>query len=428
MKMTKDYTFYPTLNVLESKEETQFRKEVRQWVLEKVYPEADRVEHEKLFPRHLFKEMGDRGYLKVLFPKSIGGTEKGIKYGIILADEISWCMRALTAALDCSIFCSIPIIRFGSEEQIKKYLPGILSGERIGAIGMTEPGAGSDVIGSMRTLAKRDTNGDYVINGEKRFITNGSEADVMTLWAITDPNVPGHIGMSAFIVDMEEAQKKGLEIVGDFNLMGVYGLKNTYMKFNDLKLPKENLLGQEGLGTKILLDELDSERTLAAAGSCGLARRAIEIAAKHANKRIQFKQPIRYFEEISFKIADMAIKLEAARNLVYQAACTIDAGLNASKIGAIAKVYASDIAFECAHTALQICGGLGYMKGEWNEKQGKYLLPNGSQAYVAERIFRGSRLSSIVAGTNEILRYLIQREVFHEMALKKPAESNNWGD
>jgi len=420
-----DYMFYPTRNVLESEEETKFRKEVRKWVLEKVYPEADRVEHEKLFPRHLFKEMGNRGYLKVLFPKSIGGTEKGIKFGIILADEISWCMRALTAALDCSIFCSIPIMRFGSEEQIKKYLPGILSGDSIGAIGMTEPGAGSDVIGSMRTIAKKDANGDYIINGEKRFITNGSEADIITLWAITDPSVPGHVGMSCFIV---EKDFEGLEIVRDFNLMGVYGLKNTYMKFNNMKVPKENLLGKEGMGTKILLDELDSERTLAAAGATGLARRALEIAARHANKRIQFKKPIRNFEAISFQIADMAIKLETARNIVYQAACTIDAGLNASKISAIAKVYASDIAFECAHTALQICGGLGYMKGEWDEKSGKFLLPDGSQAYVTERIFRGSRLSSIVAGTNEILRYLIQREVFHEMQLKRPSESDNWGD
>ena len=423
--MMSDYSFYPTVNVLESKEETEFRKEVRDWVLEKVYPEADRVEHEKMFPRQLFKEMGDRGYLKVLFPKSIGGTEKGIKFGIILADEISWCMRALTAALDCSIFCSIPIIRFGSEEQTKKYLPGILSGTSIGAIGMSEPGAGSDVIGSMRTVAKHDANGDYIVNGEKRFITNGSEADIITLWAITDTNVPGHIGMSAFIV---EKDYEGLEIVRNFNLMGVYGLKNTYMKFNNMKIPKENLLGKEGMGTKMLLDELDSERTLAAAGSCGLARRAIEIAARHANKRMQFKKPIRFFEKISFEIADMAIKLEAARNLVYQAACTIDAGLDASKIGAIAKVYASDIAFEATHAALQICGGLGYMKGEWDEKSGKYLLPNGSQAYVAERIFRGARLSSIVAGTNEILRYLNQREVFHEMQLKKPGESDNWGD
>jgi butyryl-CoA dehydrogenase len=428
MLVSIDYTFYPTSNVLESKEEKDFRNEVRQWVLDKVYPEADHVEHEKMFPRHLFKEMGDRGYLKVLFPEAIGGTEKGIKYGVILADEISWCMRALTAALDCSIFCSIPIMRFGSDDQVKKYLPGILSGERIGAIGMTEPGAGSDVIGSMRTIAKQDSSGDYIVNGEKRFITNGSQADVMTLWAITDTNVPGHVGMSAFVVDMEDAKKNGLEIVGDFNLMGVYGLKNTYMKFKNLKLPRESLLGKEGMGTKILLDELDSERTLAAAGSCGLARRAIEIAARHANKRLQFKKPIRYFETVSFTIADMAIKLEAARNLTYQAACTIDAGLEASKLGAAAKVYASDIAFECAHAALQICGGLGYMGGDWDEKQKKFLLPNGSQAYVAERIFRGARLSSIVAGTNEILRYLVQREVFHEMGLKRVAESKNWGD
>jgi butyryl-CoA dehydrogenase len=426
MRMAQDYSFYPTENVLESEEETEFRKEVREWVLNEVYTEADLVEYKKMFPRHLFKKMGDRGYLRVLFPKSIGGTEKGIKFGIILAEEISWCMRALTAALDCSIFCSIPIIRFGTEEQIQKYLPGILSGDSIGAIAMTEPAAGSDVIGSMKTTAKLDPSGDYyIINGEKRFITNGSEADIMTLWALTDTTVPGHVGMSAFII---ESDFEGLDVVGDFNLMGVNGLKNSYITFENMFVPKENLLGKEGMGTKILLDELDSERTLAAAGSLGLARRSLEIAARHSTKRKQFKQPIRNFEAIGFKIADMAIKLETARNIVYQAACAIDAGKKASKLGAIAKVYASDIAFECAHAALQVCGGLGYMKGEWNEDSGTFLLPDGSQGYAIEKIFREARLSSIVAGTNEILRFLIQREVFQEMNLRPPAESEDWGD
>jgi alkylation response protein AidB-like acyl-CoA dehydrogenase len=210
--------------------------------------------------------------------------------------------------------------------------------------------------------------------------------------------------------------------------MGVYGLKNSYITFENMLVPKENLLGQEGMGSKILLDELDSERTLAAAGALGLARRALEIAARHANKRKQFKQPIRNFEAIGFRIADMAIKLETARSIVYQAACAIDAGKNASKISAIAKVYATDIAFECAHAALQVCGGLGYMKGEWDEESNKFLLPDGSQAYAIEKIFRESRLSSIVAGTNEILRFLIQREVFQEMNLHPPPESEDWGD
>lgn len=421
-----DYTFYSSENVLESKEEREFRKEVREWVITEVYPEADLVEYRKLFPRHLFKKMGDQGYLRVLFPKSIGGTEKGIKFGIILAEEISWCMRALTAALDCSIFCSIPIMRFGTQAQIDKYLPGILSGESIGAIAMTEPAAGSDVIGSMKATAKLHPSGDYyVINGEKRFITNGSEANIMTLWAITDSTVPSHVGMSAFII---ESDFEGLEVVGDFDLMGVHGLKNSFITFENMLVPKENLLGKEGMGTKILLDELDSERTLAAAGALGLARRSLEIAARHANKRKQFKQPIRNFEAIGFRIADMAIKLETARNIVYQAACAIDAGKNASKISAIAKVYATDIAFECTHAALQVCGGLGYMKGEWDEESSKFLLPDGSQAYVIEKLFRESRLSSIVAGTNEILRFLIQREVFQEMNLRPPTESDDWGD
>ncbi|NVM04504.1 MAG: acyl-CoA/acyl-ACP dehydrogenase, partial [Candidatus Helarchaeota archaeon] len=367
--------YYPIENVLVTEDEKKFRKEVREWVLNEVLPEADRIEHEKLFPRHLFKKMGERGYLKVLFPKSVGGTELGIKYGFILGEEIGWACRPLVAALDCTIFGSIPIMRFGTPDQIKKYLPGALNGDEIGAIAMTEPGAGSDVF-SMKTFAEKDSNGDYIINGEKRFITNGSKADFLTLWCMTDLNVRPHLGMSAFIIN---PSFEGFEIVGDFELMGCYGLNNTYMRFNNMKVPKENLIGQkEGLGAKILLDELDSERTLAAASGCGGARRAIEIAAKHANERMQFGKALKRFEWVSFTIADMAIKLEAARNLTYQAACVIDAGKDASKIAAIAKVYATDIAFECANVALQICGGLGYMKGEYNKDAGSYLNPNGS--------------------------------------------------
>ncbi len=415
--------YYPLENVLSSEEENKFRKEVREWVLNEVLPESDRIEHEKLFPRHLFKKMGERGYLKALFPKSVGGTELGIKYGFILCEEISWACRPLVAAFDCTIFGSIPIMRFGTPEQIKKYLPGAINGDKIGAIGMTEPNAGSDVF-SMKTYAKKDSNGDYIINGEKRFITNGSQADFLTLWCLTDTNVKPHLGMSAFII---EPSFQGFEIVGDFELMGCHGLKNTYMRFNNMKVPKENLIGlKEGLGAKILLDELDSERTLAASSACGGARRAIEIAAKHANERKQFKKALKSFEWVSFTIADMAIRLEAARNLTYQAACVIDAGKDASKIAAIAKVYSTDIGFECANLALQICGGLGYMKGEYNKDAGSYLNPNGSPAYVIERVFRATRLSSITAGTNQILRYLIQREVFKEMNLKTPEESQNW--
>jgi alkylation response protein AidB-like acyl-CoA dehydrogenase len=386
-------------------------------------PEADRIENEKLFPRHLFKKMGEKGYLKVLFPKKIGGTELGIKYGFILGEEIGWACRPLVAALDCSIFCSIPIMRFGTQDQINKYLPRVLNGDHIGAIAMTEPSAGSDIF-AMKTYARKDSNGDYIVNGEKRFITNGSQADLLTLWCITDKNVKAHEGMSALII---EPTFEGFEVIDDFELMGCYGLMNTYMRFNDMKVPKENLIGlKEGLGARILLDELDSERTLAASSACGGARRALEIAAKHANDRKQFGEPLKRFEWASFSIADMTIKLEAARQLTYQAACVIDAGKDASKIAAIAKVYATDIAFECANVALQIMGGLGYMKGKFEKDSQSFVNPDGSPAYVIERIFRGTRLSSITAGTNQILKFLIQREVFKEMKLRTPEQSHDW--
>ncbi len=415
--------FYPLENILESDEERNFRKEVREWVLKEVLPEADRIEYEKLFPRHLFKKMGEKGYLKVLFPKKIGGTELGIKYGFILGEEIGWACRPLVAALDCSIFCSIPIMRFGTQDQINKYLPRVLNGDHIGAIAMTEPSAGSDIF-AMKTYARKDSNGDYIVNGEKRFITNGSQADLLTLWCITDKNVKAHEGMSALII---EPSFEGFEVIDDFELMGCYGLMNTYMRFNNMKVPKENLIGlKEGLGARILLDELDSERTLAASSACGGARRALEIAAKHANDRKQFGEPLKKFEWASFSIADMAIKLEAARQLTYQAACVIDAGKDASKIAAIAKVYATDIAFECANVALQIMGGLGYMKGKFEKDSQSFVNPDGSPAYVIERIFRGTRLSSITAGTNQILKFLIQREVFKEMKLRTPEESHDW--
>ncbi|MHA1229867.1 MAG: acyl-CoA dehydrogenase family protein [Candidatus Helarchaeota archaeon] len=417
---------YRTFSIFETEDERKFRNEVRKFVHSEILPEADIIEHEKLFPRHLFKKLGEKGYLRTLFPKSVGGTELGVTYGCILGEEISWATQALTAALDCSIFGSIPIMRYGSEELKQKYLPKVLSGDYIAAIAMTEPGAGSDIIGSMRTRAVESDDGEYfIINGEKRFITNGSQADFLVLWAITDEQESPHSRISAFVI---EPGFEGFEVVCDFNLMGVWGLKNSYLRFRNMKVPKENLIGKRGMGAEILLDELDSERTLASAGACGIARRALEIAAKHANKRIQFGTPIRRFEAINFKIADMTIKLEAARNLVYQSAKTIDAGLNASKISGIAKIFATDVAYEITNEALQICGGLGYIKGEWNETQKKYLLPDGSNAYIVERLVRGSRLSKITAGTNEILRYLVQREVFREMNLRAPKESQNWGD
>jgi alkylation response protein AidB-like acyl-CoA dehydrogenase len=299
-----------------------------------------------------------------------------------------------------STLCAIPISRFGTDEQKRKYLTPIIRGEMIGAIGITEPDVGSDTAG-MKTRAIREGD-EYVINGEKRFITNGADADIITLFAISNPEVPAKRGASAFIFPTDT---EGFKVEKVYNLLGMHGMRIAHLKFENCRIPAENLLGKEGMGFNILMDELDTERISIAAEMIGIARAAFEIAVKYSTERVQFNRPINWFEGISFKIADMATLLDAAELLTLRAARMVNRGENASKESAMAKVFAVDHAFEICNQALQVLGGIGY-----------------TTEYPVERYLRDVRIGMIGGGTSEIMRFLIQREVYREFEQKAGKE------
>ena len=376
-----------------TREELEFRERVREFSAREIAPLLDSIEKIGEYPRETLRKMGKEGFLKVHHKVESGGSGKGLSYEVIAAEEIS----AVSASTEMSRLASVtlygmPISRFGTVEQKREYLAPVLLGEKIGALGITEPDVGSDVAG-MKTRAEKDGE-DYLINGEKRFITNGSIADFLVVFAITNPEVHAHKGMSAFIV---ESSRPGFEVVKDFELLGMRGARVAHLKFNNLRAPHENLLGKENAGFTVLMDELDSERTAIAAGMVGTARAAYEVAVKYSTERVQFDVPIRQFEGISFKIADMAVKIEAARLLTLQAARKIDNGLKATKEAAMAKLYATEAAVEVTNDALQVLGGIGY-----------------SKEYPVERYVRDARLMTIGGGTSEIMKYLIQREAYKE--------------
>jgi alkylation response protein AidB-like acyl-CoA dehydrogenase len=373
-------------------DELAFRKEVRAFCQKEIAPVADEIDKGP-YPRDLIRKIGEAGYMGVHHEKEVGGSARGLSYEIIVAEEVS----SLNAGLDMARMSSatlygMPISKFGTAEQKKKYLTPIIKGEKIGCIGITEPDVGSDTA-RMKTKAEKDGD-EWVLNGEKKFITNGSVSDYMCAFAITDPSVKSKNGMSAFIVD---TKSDGFSVVQDHDLMGMKSARVSWLKFEDVRVPADLMLGEPGQGFPILMNELDSERTAIAAEAIGYARTPYEIAIKYSNEREQFRRPIRAFEGVSFKISDMAMKLEAGRALTLTAARAYDRGENITKLAAIAKIFTTESAIQITNEALQILGGAGY-----------------TTDYPIERFLRDARLMTIGGGTVEILRFLIQREVFKE--------------
>lgn len=385
-----------------TEEEKRFREEVRDFARKVIAPEAVEVEN-GMYPGRLLKRIGGAGYMGQLHPVECGGSAKGVVYEMIVAEEISGVSAPTDMARTASSALSaIPISRFGTPEQKREYLMPIINGEKIGALGITEPLVGSDTAG-MTTRAVRKGR-EYVINGEKRFITNGADAHSITLFAITNPDTTAKQGMSAFIFPTDTL---GFRVEKVYGLMGMHGLRVAHLKFKDCRIPAENLLGNEGMGFQILMDELDTERVSIAGEMIGIARAAYEIAVKYSAEREQFGKPISSFEGVSFKIADMATVLDAAELLTLRAARLIDQGVNASKESAMAKVFSVDHAFEVCNQALQILGGIGY-----------------TTEYPVERYLRDVRIGMLGGGTSEIMRFLIQREVYREYNLKNEMEKS----
>jgi alkylation response protein AidB-like acyl-CoA dehydrogenase len=378
------------MDVFESVPEAKFREKVRRFAREHVAPVAQKVE-EGMFPREILQKLGEQHLLGTAFSKTDGGVGLGWSFEVIVAEEISAVSAATEMArLASGALYAAPLAYFANKSQKHKFLRPVLAGNKVGALALTEPGAGSDA-GSIRTHAERRGQG-FVLNGEKRFITNGGVADFLFVFAVTDPAKPPKSGVSALLVPRDS---QGVQTVKTYGLLGMHGANVVHLRFRNVDVPEENVVGGLHRGFPILLDELDRERPAVAAGMLGIARSAFESAVEYSSKREQFGRPIKEFEGVSFKLADMLVKLEASRLLILKAARLLDEGKLARLEGAVAKLFTTESAFEITHQALQVHGGIGYTKD----------LP-------IERYFRDARFMMIGGGTSEIMRFLIQREIF----------------
>jgi len=386
------------MDLLYTKEENKFRMNLAQFLNKELAPIAEEIEKGDEIPFDFLRKLGAKGYMGVLHPKELGGSEKGLLYNHIVSDEICYHSAATDISRAVStVYFGVPVNHWGTSGQKRKYLPPIIKGLKFGALAITEPRGGSDAAG-MHTNAVR--KGDiYVLNGEKTWISNSSFASFICVLAITNRKVHPHLGMSALIV---EKGTPGFKVIKNLKSMGVLGSSHSHIQFENCKVPQANLLGKENEGWAILMDELQSERIDIASRGLGCARRAFEEAVKYSATREQFGRKIKQFEAISFKIADMKVALDAARLLIVRAARLYDAGLSIEKEAAIAKLFASETSFRIADQALQVHGAFGYSKDS-----------------IIERLFRDTRVYGFGGGTSEIMRFLIQREVYKEFGFEQ---------
>jgi alkylation response protein AidB-like acyl-CoA dehydrogenase len=381
------------MNLIYTEEEQKFRLELREFLHQKLKPLIPKIESEELSPTEFVRKLGAKGYMGSLYPLELGGTDKGIVYDSIVSEEVAYISPVTdTCRSVTSLMSAAPIYRFGTAEQKEKYLRPLISGQAVGAIAISEPTGGSDAAG-MGTRAER--KGDsYIINGKKHWITNAGIADFITLFAITNPEVHPHQGMSAFIA---ETKTPGFRVFSNPEVMGLRGIPHSQIVFENMSLPVVNLLGNENQGWRVLTDELASERINIASRVLGAARRCYEEAVKHSATREQFHRKIRSFEGISFKIAEMKCDLDASRMLILRAARMYDQGLKVEKEAAIAKLFTAERGFQIADKALQIHGAHGYCKGT-----------------AVEQFFRDIRAYRLGGGTDEIMKFLIQREEYRD--------------
>ena len=366
-------------------EHEALRAQIREFAESEVKPLAFKMDQNNEFPADAVKKLGEMGIMGIPFPKEYGGMGKDILSYAIAVEELARVDGGTGVILSAHVSLGAwPIFNYGTEEQKQKYLVPLCTGEKIGAFGLTEPNAGSDA-GGTETTAVLD--GDYyILNGEKIFITNGGEADTYVIFAVTTPDI-GTRGISAFIV---EKGWEGFTFGDHYDKLGIRSSATRQLLFNNVKVPKENLLGKEGMGFKIAMATLDGGRIGIASQALGIAQGAYEAALSYAKEREQFGKPIGAQQAVSFKLADMATEIRAARFLVYSAAELKEAHESYGMEAAMAKQYASDVAVKVCSEALQIHGGCGYLKG-----------------MEVERMYRDAKITQIYEGTNEIQRVVI---------------------
>ncbi len=378
-----------------SEEQKLVQETARDFARKTVLPRASEIEESKAVPKDLWLEMGRLGLLGVAIPKQYGGMEAGFLASAIVMEELSYASAGLTLSYGAhSFLCAHNLYSASSDGQRKKYLPKLCSGEWIGAFALTEPGSGSDAA-SLQTTAVLKGN-EYILNGTKIFITNGSVADVIFLLARVRRG-SGKTRLSAFII---EKGFPGFSVSKDIPKLGTRGSPLSELVFQDCRVPKENLAGEEGKGLSYMLNGLDMERAVFSGMPVGIAQAAFDYASRYALARRQFGQSISGFEMIQEMLAQTATEIEAARLLTYQAAWRLDQGLEVSKYASFAKLFGAQMVSRATQAAVQILGGYGFTK-----------------EFPVERYFRDAVLIGIGGGTSQIQQLIIAREILKEARL-----------
>jgi alkylation response protein AidB-like acyl-CoA dehydrogenase len=376
---------------------------VRKFAETKIEPISFQLDEKSMFPEKIVKEMGELSFMGLPYPSKYGGADKDVLSYVIAVEELSRIDAGIGVILSAHVSLgSFPIMEFGTEEQKEKYLIPLASGKKIAAFGLTETNAGSD---AAKTETTAVLDGDhYILNGSKIFITNADCADTYIVFAVTNPGI-GTKGISAFIV---EKGWEGFTFGTHYNKMGIRSSATAELLFKDVKIPKENLLGKEGQGFKIAMKTLEGGRIGIAAQALGIAQGAYEKALNYAEERIQFGKPLSRQQAISFKLADMATKIRAARFMVYSSAELKQEHEPYGTESAMAKMYASDVCLEVVNDAVQIYGGSGYIKG-----------------YAVERMYRDAKICTIYEGTNEIQRLIVSNAILRKPKKTQPENSGN---
>ncbi|MGR2741011.1 isovaleryl-CoA dehydrogenase [Billgrantia sp. Q4P2] len=388
------FTSYKPLDFGLDDELNMLRDHVNAFARDEIAPRAAEIDEKNEFPNDLWRKFGDMGLLGITVPEEDGGSGMGYLAHCIAMEEISRASASVGLSYGAhSNLCVNQLKINASAEQKAKYLPKLISGEHVGALAMSEPGAGSDVV-SMKLRARKE--GDhYVLNGNKMWITNGPDADVLVVYAKTDPEA-GSKGITAFII---EKDFKGFSTAQKLDKLGMRGSNTCELVFQDCEVPIENVLGEEGKGVRVLMSGLDYERTVLAAGPIGIMQAAMDVVVPYIHERKQFDQSIGEFQLVQGKIADMYTTLNACRAYLYAVAAGCDRGQTSRKDAAGVILYCAEKATQVALDAIQLLGGNGYI----NE-------------YPTGRLLRDAKLYEIGAGTSEIRRMLIGRELFNESA------------
>lgn len=384
-----------------SDEENTLRMEVRDFAINEIMPYADQIDasQDKKLTSEIGKKAAARGYSNQMIPSEWGGGGRNCMAELIVMEELSapgWVAPA--HLVPTCTFVAMPVWMHGTEEQKKNVMMPLLKGEAIGAMGMTEPSAGSNVAGT-ETTAVRDGD-DWILNGQKRFIGNGSQADYLLMYAQTDPNAKTSKRLTAFLLD---SKTPGFEVVKDYSLMGMGGMALSWLKLTDVRIPDSMRLGEVGEGFKVAMNELDPERAAAGGLFIGPMRTGYEIAARYATEREQFGTAIGNHQSIGFRLADMFIKIETSRLMAWRCARTVDMHKPATKESSALKLYTSECCVEVLGDALQIIGGIAYTK-----------------EYPIERLIRDARVYTLFGGTSEMQRMIVSRSILTQAAKWMP--------